>query len=140
MQRPDQPARLLAGDRHAGHDDVRMHTRHLLDRLLAAQGQRPAGAAAAQRPHRGRRECRVAEGLRRDHRRRGQRAHRHPARRDGGQPGRLRRLAEAHGQCPGRRPSARSGRAAGHQGQQERRLVCGRRRQRDGGRSGAAGG
>ena len=49
-------------------------------------------------------------------------------------------IAEAHRQRPRRRPAAGAGRAAGHQGQQDRRLVGGGRRHRDGGRSGPAGG
>ncbi len=77
--------------------------RGLLDGVVAAQGQQPAGAAAAARPHRRGAGGRVAEGLRRDRRRRGQRAHGHAARRVGGQPGRLRRLAEADRQRPRRR-------------------------------------
>ena len=47
-----------------------------------------------------------------------------------GQRGRLRHLAEAHRQRPGRRPAPGQERPAGHQGHQVRRLVGRRRRRR----------
>ncbi len=111
--------------------------RDLLGRLVAAQGERAAGAAAAAGPHRGDGGRGVAEGLRGDHRRRGQRAHGDPARHQRGQRGRLRCLPAADRQRPRGRPAAGPRRAAGHQGQQVRRLVRGGRRHGDGRRPGA---
>ena len=91
--------------------------RGLLGGQQLRKASRPAGAAAAAGPHRGRGRRRGPRAVRRDRRRRGQRPQVTLRRPRDAERGRLRRVPAAHRQRPGGRAAAGQGRPAGDQGQ-----------------------